>query len=114
MRAFTVLCNYADGSQARVCFDGEVIHTFTVEGTEFSVVRLTNDYDFPITRFQVAYGDLCCRPLGDELPLDAMDDIDVEEFTTKASSFGEGVLATQIKTFTAFVAAAPERFPGLD
>lgn len=114
MTAFTVLCNYADGSQARVEFTGEVLHTFTVNGIEFAVVHLTNDYDFPITRYQVAVGDLCVRPLGDELPLDAMDDIDVEEFTTKAASFGEGVLAKQIKTFTAFVAAAPERFPGLD
>lgn len=112
MTAFTVLCNYADGSQARVAFDGEVLHTFTVKGLPFAVVHLTNDYDFPITRYQVAYGDLCCRPLGDELPLDAMDEVDVEDFTRLALLRAD--LMRDINVFTAFVAAAPERFPGLD
>lgn len=111
MSAFTVLCNYADGSAAQVQFDGEVIHTFTVEGMEFSVVRLTNDYELPVTKYQVAYGDLCVRPLGDELPLDAMDEVDVSDFTDKAATRD---LAKDIQEFTATVAAAPERFPALD
>ena len=112
MSSFNVLCNYADGSEARVAFDGETVHSFAINGIEFAVVHLTNDYDFPITRYQVAVGDLCCRPLGDELPLDAMDEVDVEEFTGRALSRAD--LIKDIQTFTAFVAAAPERFPGLD
>lgn len=112
MSAFTVLCNYSDGTAARVQFDGEIVHTFSVGGLLFSVVHLTNDYDFPITKFQVALGDLCVRPLGDELPLNAMDDVDVDEFTTRAIERED--LVKDIETFTAFVAASPERFPGLD
>lgn len=108
---YTVLCNYADGSQARVGFDGETVHRFAVNGIDFAVVRLTDDFDFPVTKYQVAYGDLCVRPLGDELPLDAMDEVDVEEFTDKAATRD---LAKDIQVFTAVVAAAPERFPALD
>jgi len=114
MSAFTVLCNYSDGTAARVRFDGETVHRFAINGVDFAVVHLTDDYDVPITKFQVALGDLCVRPLGDELPLNAMDDVDVEEFSLKAASFSDGGLATSIKEFTAFVAASPERFPGLD
>lgn len=111
---YTVLCDYADGwSQARVGFDGETVHRFAVNGLDFAVVRLTDDFDFPVTKYQVAYGDLCVCPLGDELPLDAMDEVDVEEFITKALSFGDA-LAKRIKKFTVTVAAAPERFPALD
>lgn len=108
---YTVLCNYADGSRARVGFDGETVHRFAVKGIDFSVVRLTEEFDFPVTKYQVAYGDICVRPLGDELPLDAMDEVDVSEFTDKAATRD---LAKDIQEFTAFVAAAPERFPALD
>ncbi len=108
---YTVLCNYADGSQARVGFDGETVHRFTVNDLPFAVVRLTEEFDFPVTKYQVAYGDICVRPLGDELPLDAMDEVDVSEFTDKAATRD---LLRDIQEFTATVAAAPERFPALD
>ena len=91
---------------------GEEVHAFTANGVDFTIVKLLPEHLAVVGTYQFAYENYCVVPIGDELPLDGMDDIDTEDFIARANRRND--ISWLVDLFKERVELLPERYSELD
>lgn len=100
---------------ARVKLEAKAVHSFEVGGLSFDVLEVVDPHEESkrVMKYQLSHEGASLAPLGDELPLDGMDEIDLDDFLAKARKPGGG-LSGMIKAHKARMAEVPELFLDLD